>query len=119
MAKLKTYLKPFFNLKYLLSFGIAWMITNGWSYLGFAFSMLFNIEWLKVVSSTYIAFLYFPFTFEKLITIPLSIFFQEKLFPNDIKLHIELLKMHIQAKNDFKRTFKKTILRKELKKMAE
>ena len=78
--RLKNYLKPLFNLKFLLSFGLAWLITNGWSYICLAISIRINIGWLKIVSSTYIAFLYLPFTVEKIITIPLSIFFQERLF---------------------------------------
>lgn len=119
MAKLKIYLVPFLNLKFLLSFGIAWVITNGWSYICLGLSIAFNIGWLKVVSTTYIAFLYMPFTVEKIITIPLSIFFQEHLFPRDEKLHGQLIKMHIQAKNDFRNVFKKIITRKELKKMME
>ena len=119
MGRIKTYLTPFLNLKFLLSFGLAWLITNGWSYICFSLSIAFNIGWLKVVSSTYIAFLYLPFTIEKIITIPMAIFFQERLFPRDVKLHAELVKMHIQAKYDFRQVFKKSITRKELKKLFE
>jgi len=50
--------------KYLISFSIAWIITNGWAYvlaiMGFAFA-----KW-------YIAFLWSPLTAEKAITFPLS-----------------------------------------------
>jgi len=100
MKKLKIYLLPFLNLKFLLSFGIAWMITNGWAYVCLGLSIIFKIHWLQVVSSTYIAFLYLPFTAEKLITIPMAIFIQTKIFPNDIKLHRQLANMHYQAFKD-------------------
>jgi len=100
MKKLKIYLLPFLNLKFLLSFGIAWFITNGWAYICLALSFLYKISWLKVISSTYVAFLYLPFTAEKLITIPLAIFIQTKIFPNNKKLHVQLANMHYEAFKD-------------------
>lgn len=54
-----------------VSFFIAWMITNGWSYCFFFIGNLLNISWMKWVGGTYLAFLWFPGTPEKLITIPL------------------------------------------------
>jgi len=119
MNRLKVYLKPFLNLKFIFSFGVAWLITNGWAYICLGLGVLLRIGWLQIASSAYIAFLYLPFTIEKIITIPLSIFLQEKLFPKDLKLHHELVLMHIQVKKDYRSVFKKSITRKELKKLME
>ena len=119
MKRLKIYLKPFLNFKFLLSFGVAWIITNGWAYICLGLSTIAKIGWLQIVSSTYIAILYLPFTIEKLITIPLAIFLQEVLFPKDKKLHQELVLMHQHVKKDYKTIFKKSLLRKDLKKLME
>ena len=101
MNKIKIYIKPFLNFKFLVSFGLAWIITNGWSYACLGIAIWLKIGWLKAVASGYIAFLYLPFTFEKLVTIPLAIFFQTRLFPRDSKLHEELLVMKKQSKQDW------------------
>ena len=119
MKRLKIYLKPFLNLKFLLSFGVAWIITNGWAYICLGIATIGKIGWLQIVSSSYIAILYLPFTIEKIVTIPLAIFLQQILFPKDVKLHKELVLMHQQVKKDYKSIFKKSILRKELKKLME
>lgn len=113
--KLKVYLLPFFNVKFLLSFGLAWMITNGWAYVCLGLSIAFKIGWLKAVSSAYVAFLYFPFTAEKLVTIPLAIFLQTKLFPHDKKLHTELANMYHEAYLDSYKFLKKYWERKWFK----
>lgn len=70
--KIKPYLKP----TMAISFFLAWMITNGWAYLlaGLA------TGWLRGVAIGYITLLWLPFSPEKLITIPLSLFIQKKLF---------------------------------------
>lgn len=116
---MKNYLKPFLNLKFLISFGLAWLITNGWSYICLGVGTLFKIKWLMVVASSYIAFLYLPFTFEKLITIPLAIFIQTKLFKNDKKLRKDLLNMQNQARKDYKNFFRIYLIRKDLKLLGE
>lgn len=95
--KFKIYIKPFLHWKFLIAFGLAWLITNGWCYVAFGFAVWLNISWLKSIAVGYMTFLYFPFTAEKLITIPLAIYFQMKLFPNDEKLHVDLSKMEYQA----------------------
>ena len=100
IKKLKTIIKPFLHLKFLLSFGLAWIITNGWCYIAFGLAVWLHIGWLKAVAGSYMAFLYLPFTFEKLITIPLAIFFQTKLFPHDVKLHQEIKKKKKEVHNE-------------------
>ena len=71
-SKIKPYLKP--NM--LISFGIAWMITNGWSYI----LAVFGEGVVRAIALSYLSFLWLPFTPEKLITIPLSVFIQKTLF---------------------------------------
>ena len=102
LRKIWVYLKPFTNLKFLISFGIAWMITNGWCYLFILFGSLFKINWMLIVGTTYAGILYLPFTIEKLITIPMAMWFQARLFPKDMKLRQEFIKMKQQAICDFK-----------------
>ena len=108
-AWLWKYLKPFTNLKFAISFGLAWAITNGIWYV-FAFVPMGLPDWLVWFSVSYIAFLYLPFTPEKLVTIPLAIFIHWLLFRNDIKTRKQLDDMYAQAKSDWqkiKNKFKK------------
>lgn len=65
--------------KALISFLLAWMITNGWAYiLVFTSSGLLNkLAWW------YIGILYLPVTPEKVITIPLGLFIHAVLWDKD------------------------------------
>lgn len=101
VLKLKTYLKPFLNIKFFISFGIAWMITNGWCYIGAVIGQIFHLKILRNISVAYMSFLYLPFTPEKLITIPIAMFLHRSLFKNDPKTKEQLLNMQQQAKNDW------------------
>lgn len=101
IKKLWIYLRPFLNWRFLICFGLAWMITNGWCYIGLALGIAWDINWLKAVCGGYAAFLYFPFTVEKLVTIPLAIFFQRLLFRRDKKLNQQLLAMKEEAHKDW------------------
>ena len=102
--KLWVYFKPFTNWKFLISFGIAWMITNGWCYLFMIFGKTLDIGWMFAVGTAYAAFLYMPFTPEKLITIPMAMFFQKILFRKDEKLQEQFLNMKLEAKEDWNST---------------
>lgn len=73
------------NPRLLLCFGIAWMITNGWCYVALLLGSLFRIEWLTAIATVYAGLLWFPFTPEKIITVIISIFLLQLLFPNDEK----------------------------------
>ena len=101
-AWLWKYLKPFTNLKFAISFGLAWVITNGIWYV-FAFVPMRLPDWLVWFSRSYIAFLYIPTTPEKLITIPMAIFFQTQLFKGDEKTKAQLNDMYAQAKSDWRK----------------
>lgn len=97
------YLKPFTNWKFLVSFGLAWCITNGWSYAFLVLGPILKIPWMTTVGAAYTAFLYMPFTVEKLVTIPIAMFFQKILFPHDEKLRQSFLEMKQQAKSDWEK----------------
>lgn len=110
-AKIVIYLRPFANWRFLISFGAAWVITNGiWYVLAFA-QWDFIPNWLKAFSAAYISILWLPTTPEKFfITLPLAIWIHVRLFKNDEKTHLLLLEMKEEAKNDWekiKNKFKK------------
>lgn len=102
MNRLKIYLQPFLKITFIISFGLAWIITNGWAYI-IAF-MPFNFpEWLMWLARAYIGFLYLPWTPEKIITIPIAIWIHVRLFRDDTKTHIQLIEMKQQAQLDWKK----------------
>lgn len=74
-----------FNPRFLLCFGIAWLITNGWSYILLGLGTFLHITWMKVVAGAYITFLWFPFTPEKIVTFGIALLLRRWLFPNDKK----------------------------------
>jgi hypothetical protein len=51
-----------------------------------------NIKWMLSIGTSYLAFLWMPWTPEKLITIPIAIFLLKILFPKQKKLQEELKK---------------------------
>ena len=69
----------------------------------FAFVPMRLPDWLVWFSRSYIAFLYIPTTPEKLITIPMAIFFQTQLFKGDEKTKAQLNDMYSQAKSDWQK----------------
>lgn len=88
----KRVLEFFLNPRLLLCFGLAWFITNGWSYV-FAFvGAALNITWMYVIGFSYMTFLWFPFTPEKIVTLLITIFLLKRLFPGDQKTLAVILK---------------------------
>ena len=79
----KAKIKPFMKPTLAISFMLAWFLTNGWAYLLAAL----GTGWVRAVALTYISILWLPFTPEKLITIPLSLFIQKKLFIKKEKIY--------------------------------
>lgn len=73
------------NPRFVLCFGLAWVITNGWAYVATALAAWLENEWLLAIGSGYLALLWLPFTPEKIITVTLSILLLRRLFPNDQK----------------------------------
>lgn len=101
LNKLKIYLKPFCSPKFLVSYGTAWMITNGWSYLFVIIGPIVEWSWMTAIGAAYQAFIWSPIGPEKLITIPLSIWFHTLLFKRDDKTHLQLENMYAEAKKDW------------------
>ena len=83
--KLKTILQFIINPRLLLCFGVGWMITNGWAYILFATGSYFQIAWMITLSGTYLAFLWFPFSMEKIVTFAIAILLMQWWFPHDTK----------------------------------
>ncbi len=78
------------NPHLLICLALAWMITNGWSYLFIVFGFLFHLHAMTAIGTAYLAMLWFPFTPEKLITIALAIILLNKLFPKDRRTLVRL-----------------------------
>ena len=82
---MKNYLKPFLSIKFLICFFLAWMITNGWSYILLGLGLWLQIGWMIAVGGAYQAFLWFPFTPEKIVTFAIAMWLMKVLFPHDTK----------------------------------
>lgn len=113
---IKTVLQFILNPRLLLCLGLAWIITNGWSYVFFAVGTYFGIGWMAAVGGGYMAFLWFPFTPEKLITMVIAIALLRFLFPNDQKTLAILRKLHEKAKLAVKNRKNKTEEQKKTRK---
>lgn len=105
VQRIKSILQFLFNPPLLICFGIAWMITNGWSYLLFAFGVYFDIPLLIGIASAYLAFLWIPFTPEKLVTVIIAIALLKHFFPQDEKT-LKKLEMLYETYKSKKNTLK-------------
>ena len=100
--KFKTVVEFILNPRFLLCFGLAWMITNGWCYIFIGVGSYYDIGWMFYVGTTYLAFLWLPITPEKIVTIPLAIAFLKLLFPRDKYTLGVLIDMYQKAKDALK-----------------
>ena len=100
--KLKKILQFIVNPRLLLCVALAWIITNGWSYLLFAAGTYFQIGWMTAVAGAYLAFLWLPISPEKLVTFAIAIALLRLLFPNDQKTLAVLRSFYRKAKNAIK-----------------
>lgn len=73
------------NPRLLLCWLIAWIITNGWSYIMFGLGTYLEIKWMIAVSGAYLAFLWLPISPEKIVTCAIAIALLRWLFPGDQK----------------------------------
>ena len=106
-AKIKKIIGFILNPRLVLCVGIAWLITNGWSYVLFAVGTYFSIEWMIAVSGAYMTFLWFPFTPEKILTAVIAIALLRILFPRDQKTLAILTDLYNKAKEKHKSKKKK------------
>jgi len=91
------------NPRFLLCFGIGWIITNGWSYIMLGFGIFTDISWMVAVASTYLAILWLPISPEKIITFAIAIGLMKLLFPRDEKTLGMLKKGYEKAKKLLKK----------------
>lgn len=91
------------NPRLLLCISIAWLITNGWSYIMFGLGTYFNINWMIAVSSAYLAFLWLPISPEKIATLAIALGLLRLLFPNDQKTLAILKELYNKAKTAVKK----------------
>ena len=101
--KLKKVLQFLLNPRLLICLLVAWIITNGWSYIMFAFGTYFDIGWMIAVSGAYLAFLWLPISPEKIATVAIAIALLRFLFPRDEKTLAVLRDMYHKAKSALKR----------------
>ena len=101
-SKLKKAIQFIVNPRLLLCIAIAWLITNGWSYILLGIGTYFHIGWMTTVAGAYIAFLWLPISPEKIITFAIALVLLRLLFPNDQKTLAVLENLYAKAKSAFK-----------------
>lgn len=92
------WVKLILNWRFLVCFGLAWMITNGWSYALLIVGMSLEIAWMSSIALAYITFIWLPITPEKIITVSIALFLVRVLF----KEHNEELRKSILEASDMK-----------------
>lgn len=98
LQKLKSLLQFLLNPRFLLCFGLGWMITNGWSYIMLGLGSFYDIGWMKAVAGAYLAMLWLPISPEKIVTVAIAIGLLKWLFPHDEKTLAVLHNMRVKAK---------------------
>ena len=101
-TKVKAYIKKalsfLLNPRLLLCWGIAWLITNGWSYVVLALGTYLDITWMKALGGGYVTFLWLPISPEKLVTVAIAMVLLRLLFPNDQKTLAVIKAVYEKAK---------------------
>lgn len=97
-AFIKKALSFLLNPRLLLCWGIAWLITNGWSYVVLALGTYLDITWMKVLGGGYVTFLWLPISPEKLVTAAIAMVLLRLLFPNDQKTLAVIKDVYEKAK---------------------
>ena len=90
------------NPRLLLCLGIAWFITNGWSYLMFGIGTYLDIGWCKTIGGAYLAFLWLPIAPERIAMLAIALLLLRRIFPNDQKTLAVLKEWRIKMKNAIK-----------------
>ena len=101
--KIKKIIQFIANPRLLLCFGIAWIITNGWSYVLLGIGTYYSIGWMIAIASAYLTFLWLPISPEKIVTIAIAMVLLRFLFPNDQKTLGTLKELSAKVKNSIKR----------------
>ena len=106
-TSVKKWAQLLFNPRFLLCFGIGWMITNGWAYVMLGLGVLLDMGWACAAASAYLTLLWIPMTPEKILTVAIAILLLRKLFPNDEKTLGTLREMFADAKRVVSKRTKK------------
>ena len=100
------------NPRLLLCFLVAWMITNGWSYVMLALGTWLEIKWMIAVAGAYLTFLWLPISPEKMVTLAITVALLRWWFPRDtrtlgkIKSLVALLRSQNQKRKEKKQNKK-------------
>ena len=106
--KIKKVVLFFTNPRLLLCIAVAWLITNGWSYIMMGIGTYCQIPWMTVVAGAYLTFLWLPISPEKVVTFAIAIALLRWLFPNDQKTLAVLKSLHQKAKSAISQKKKST-----------
>ncbi|MCM1184496.1 MAG: putative ABC transporter permease [Roseburia sp.] len=112
--KFKKIIEFLLNPHFLLCFGIAWLITNGWSYIMLGIGTCYEIGWMMAAASAYLAFLWLPVSPEKIATFAIALTLLRWLFPNDQKTLAVLRELLKKTKDAFQSRKKKKTTHKKL-----
>lgn len=113
--KIKKILQFIANPRLLLCVGIAWILTNGWSYILFALGTWLQSGWMLAISGAYLTFLWLPISPEKLVTFTIAIALLRWLFPNDTKTLGVLRDLYAKTKAAFRAYFEKRKAKRQAK----
>lgn len=119
LDKLKKLLQFLLNPRFLLCFGLGWMITNGWSYAMLGIGSYYNIGWMTAVAAGYLAMLWFPFSPEKIVTVAIAIALLKLLFPHDTKTLAVLHDMRVKALEAWRAQKEKRRAKREARRAAK
>ena len=99
--KIKTYISPFLNWRILIIYVPIWFIMSGWTYLFIYLGTKHGVGWMLAAGTFWATVLWLPFTPEKLITVPLTLFIYVKwVGHSDPKLE----RLMVEAKQDWEAT---------------
>lgn len=100
-TKIKTYIAPFLNWRILIIYVPIWFIMSGWTYLFIYLGTRHHVGWMLAAGTFWATILWLPFTPEKLITIPLTLYLYVKLFGHSDPKFEHML---VEAKSDWEAT---------------
>lgn len=100
-TKIKTYISPFLNWRILIIYVPIWFIMSGWTYLFIFLGTRHHVGWMLAAGTFWATVLWLPFTPEKLITVPLTLYLYVKLFG---KGNEKLERLIVEAKQDWEAT---------------
>jgi len=95
------------NPRFLFCIGIAWLITNGWSYIMLGIGTYWQIGWMIAVATAYLAFLWLPVSPEKIVTILIAMALLRTFFPADQRTLGVLKELYAKVKSRSGRTPRK------------